>query len=228
MSRGWLIVFAKSPRPGLVKTRMSPPLTLEQAAELYEAMLADVLDASLRFANELELDPVLAFYPADAASEFMTRVPAGYRLQEQRGLDLNDRMANAFAEAAAAGVTRILLRGSDSPALDLEVHQAVLDGLDIGDDLVLTPDQSGGYALIGMRTARPAVFELPMSTDQVMEQTLFAARAIGLQSSLTKAGFDLDQVGDFHCFDALPSQTLLDLCPRTVESISSAPLRDVL
>jgi glycosyltransferase A (GT-A) superfamily protein (DUF2064 family) len=104
----------------------------------------------------------------------------------------------------------------------------VLDGLDLGDDLVLTPDQSGGYALIGMRTARPAVFELPMSTDQVMEQTLAAARAMGLKSSLTKPGFDLDHVGDFHCFEKLSSETLLDLCPRTVASISLAPLRGVL
>ena len=228
MSRGWLIVFAKSPRPGLVKTRMSPPLTLLQAAELYETMLADILDASLRFAKELDLDPVLAYYPPDAASEFMDRAPAGYRLQEQRGLDLNGRMANAFAQAAAAGVTRILLRGSDSPALDLDVHQGMLDRLDNGDDLVLTPDQGGGYALIGMRTARPAVFELPMSTDQVMEQTLTAARAIGLKSSLTKPGFDLDHVGDFHCFDSLPTESLLDLCPRTVASIALAPLRGVL
>ena len=226
--RGCLIVFAKSPRPGLVKTRMSPPLTLGQAAELYRAMLADILDASLRFANELELEPVLAFYPPDAASEFMDRTPPGYRLQEQRGVDLNHRMANAFAEAAAGGVTRILLRGSDSPALGLDVHRAALAGLDNGDDLVLTPDQGGGYALIGMRTTRPAVFELPMSTDHVMEQTLAAARALGLQSSLTQVGFDLDEVRDFHRFDELSSEMLLDLCPRTVGSFSSAPLSGVL
>lgn len=228
MSRGWLIVFAKAPRPGLVKTRMSPPLTLDQAAELYEAMLADVLDASLRFAKTLDLLPVLAFYPPDAAEEFIGRAPAGYRLQAQEGCDLADRMANAFAEAAAAGAERILLRGTDSPTLALEIHQAAMDGLDAGDDLVLTPDQGGGYTLIGMRTSCATVFELPMSTDAVMEQTLAAARSMGLRSSLTDAGFDLDTVGDFHCFDALSTAQQLDLCPRTVKSISSAPLRAVL
>ena len=50
MSRGWLVVSAKAPRPGLVKTRMSPPLSLEDCAELYAEMLADVLMASARFA----------------------------------------------------------------------------------------------------------------------------------------------------------------------------------
>jgi rSAM/selenodomain-associated transferase 1 len=228
VSRGWLIVFAKAPRPGLVKTRMSPPLSLDQAAELYEAMLTDSLDASLRFAKALDLLPVVAFYPLDAAGEFIGRAPAGFRLQAQRGSDLADRMANAFAEAAAAGAERILLRGTDSPALGLDAHQAVMDGLDAGDDLVLTPDQAGGYTLIGMRTSRPSVFELPMSTDAVMEQTLEAARSMGLQSSLTSASFDLDTVGDFHCFDALSAAQKLDLCPRTVESISSAAIRAVL
>jgi len=220
-----LIVFAKAPRPGLVKTRMSPPLSLDQAADLYEAMLADSLDASLRFAKALDLLPIVAYYPPDAGGEFMGRAPAGFRLQAQRGADLADRMANAFAEAAAAGAERILLRGTDSPALGLDAHQAAMDALDAGDDLVLTPDQAGGYTLIGMRTARSRVFELPMSTNAVMEQTLAAARSMGLQSSLTAASFDLDTVEDFHCFDTLSKADRSELCPRTVESISSSALR---
>ncbi len=228
MSRGWLIVFGKAPRPGLVKTRMSPPLTLDQAADLYKAMLEDVLDASLRFAKELDLLPVLAFYPPDAAAEFIELAPPGYRLQIQHGADLAERMANAFAEAAAAGAERILLRGSDSPALGRDVHEEALRGLDSGDDLVLTPDQNGGYALIAMRTSCPPVFELPMSTDAVMEQTLAAARDIDRRTSLTSPCFDVDSVGDFRCIDELSSAEGLDLCPRTVESISSAQMRGVL
>jgi glycosyltransferase A (GT-A) superfamily protein (DUF2064 family) len=159
VSSGWLIVFAKAPRPGLVKTRLSPPLDLEQCAELYDAMLGDVMEASLRFARRLDLLPVLAFHPPDAFAELLGRAPAGYRLQAQRGADLGQRMANAFAEASAAGVERILLRGSDSPALDHSLFEDVLGRLDSGDDLVLTPDQSGGYAMVGMRTARSAIFE---------------------------------------------------------------------
>jgi len=221
-------VFAKAPRPGLVKTRMSPPLSLDQAADLYEAMLADSLDASLRFAKALDLSPVVAFYPPNAGGEFMDRAPAGYRLQAQRGADLADRMANAFAEAAATGAERILLRGTDSPALGLDAHQAAMEALDAGDDLVLTPDQAGGYTLIGMRTSCSRVFELPMSTDAVMEQTLAAARSMGLQSSLTRASFDLDTVGDFSCFDGLSKAEQLDLCPRTVEAISSSAFRALL
>ena len=228
MSRGWLIVFAKAPRPGLVKTRMSPPLSLEECAELYEAMLVDVLEASAGFAASLDLIPVLAFHPPDAVAELIGRTPPGFRLQVQRGVDLGERMANAFAEAAAAGVSRILLRGSDSPALERSVFEEAMRRLDEGDDLVLTPDQGGGYAMIGVRAPHPELFELAMSTDVVMEQTMTTAHSMGLRSSVTTPGFGLNTVEDFRCFDASSSELLSDLCPRTVELISSLPLDNVL
>ena len=137
-------------------------------------------------------------------------------------------MANAFAEAAAAGVSRILLRGSDSPALERSVFEDAIRRLDGGDDLVLTPDQSGGYAMIGVRAPHPELFELAMSTDLVMEQTVLAAQSKGLRSSITTPGFDLNTVEDFRCIDVLSSEQRSDLCPRTVELISSLPLDNVL
>ena len=228
MSRGWLIVFAKAPRPGLVKTRMSPPLSLDECAELYAAMLADVLEASAGFAATLDMTAVLAFHPPDAVAELIDRAPPGTRLQVQRGADLGERMANAFAEAAAAGAPRILLRGSDSPALERSLFEEAMSRLDAGDDVVLTPDQSGGYAMIGMRSPQPALFEPVMSTEDVMEQTLQIAGSLGLRSTITAPGFDLNTVGDFRCLSALSSAQLLDLCPRTVKSISSLPLDNVL
>lgn len=228
MSRGWLIVFAKAPRPGLVKTRLAPPLSLEQCANLYEAMLLDVLEASARFAEALDLLPVLAFHPPDAAGELLARVPAGYRLQVQRGADLGERMANAFADAAAAGVDRVLVRGSDSPALDGEILATALDTLDGGGDVVLTPDQGGGYALIGLRRPQPKLFEMPMSREDVLAQTLEAARRAGLRVSTTTANFDIDTMGDFRLLGALSSAQQLDLCPRTVASIPASPIEPVL
>ena len=228
MSRGWLIVFAKAPRPGLVKTRMSPPLSLDQCAELYSAMLADVLEASRDFAERLDLVPVLGFHPPEAVDELIGGVPAGFRLQAQRGGDLGERMANAFAEAAAAGAERIFLRGSDSPALEFSVFEEAMNRLSAGDDVVLTPDQSGGYAMIGMCTPQPEVFETAMSTSEVLDQAIQIARSLGLRSSITASGFDLDTVADFRCLDELTSAQRLDLCPRTVELISSLALDRVL
>lgn len=228
MSRGWLIVFAKAPRPGLVKTRLSPPLSLEQCAALYEEMLADVLDVSGRAAAGLGLEPVLAFHPPDGVAELIGGTPEGFRLHVQWGRDLGERMANAFAEAAAAGADWTLLRGSDSPTLAPSVIEEALERLQAGDDVVLTPDQGGGYAMIGMRRPHPMLFDVPMSTDDMRERTLELARVSGLRVSLTSAGFDLDEPGDFHSISSLDDSQISDLCPRTVEAISNLAADGVL
>lgn len=228
MSRGWLSVFAKAPRPGRVKTRLCPPLPPESAAALYAAMLADVLDASAAFARALGLEPVLHFDPPEARGEFERLVPAGYHCRPQRGRGLAERMANAFEEAAAEGAERHLLRGSDSPALDGSIAEAALAGLDAGADVVLTPDQGGGYALIALKEPRSRLFEVTMSTGSVLEQTLARARALGLRVQLTEPTFDLDVAADLARPLALPRERSSVLCPRTVEMIRDFRARAVL
>ena len=82
--------------------------------------------------------------------------------------------------------------------------------------------------MIGMRAPHPALFDLAMSTEDVMEQTVLIADSLGLVSSMTTPGFDLDTVGDFPCLNALTSAQISDLCPRTVKSISSLAIDNVL
>lgn len=228
MSRGWFIVFAKAPRPGLVKTRFSPPLSLDQSAELYEQMLVDVLETSARFAAEFDLAPVLAFHPPDAVNEMLRLAPAGFRLQVQRGPGLAERMANAFAEGAAAGARWVLLRGSDSPAMGRTHIQAAISRLEAGDDLVLTPDTGGGYAMIGLRQPCAKLFDLPMSTPRLLGLTLDIAARRGLKSSTTTSAFDLDTVADVAALDLLSEEESSDLCPRTVKAIAALRIDRVL
>lgn len=220
MSRGWLIVFAKAPRPGLVKTRMAPPLSLEQASWLYEAMLADVLDASADFAAEFDLEPVLAFHPPDAVGEMIGRTPPAFRLQVQRGEGLAERMANAFAEAAAAGAPFALLRGSDSPALGRAQIEAASLHLEAGTEVVLTPDRAGGYALVGQRAPDPRIFDVPMSMDDMFERTVSRCADLGLSVHETKPTFDLDRIEDLGSLDSVSPDRASDLCPRTVEAFA--------
>ena len=228
MSRGWLSVFAKAPRPGQVKTRMIPPLSPKQAAMLYDAMLADVLISSADFAQRLDLEPILHFDPPDARPEFERRAPDGYRFCPQLGFGLAERMSNAFEEAAAAGVDRVILRGSDSPGLDFETVEDALARLDAGQDLVLTPDQGGGYALIALKKPRRELFEVVLSTGSVLSETLGRARSLGLEASLTRASFDFDRAADLAWIDALPPAKSSVLCPRTVEIIRVFRAIDVL
>lgn len=217
MSRGRLSVFAKAPRPGRVKTRLVPALSPEQAASFYDAMLADVLVASLDFASRLGLEPWLHFDPPEARDALAALAPSGYRLAPQRGAGLAERMANAFAEARMEGSPALLLRGSDSPGLDFEIVEEALVQLEGGADVVLTPDQGGGYALIGMKEPRSALFELELSTASVLEETLARARSLGLLVEQTRPTFDLDWPADLARLDSLPPARSLDLCPRTVE-----------
>ena len=119
-SGGALLVFAKQPRPGRVKTRMVPPLSPQQAADFYRELLGDVLAATIRVAAELGLAPILAVDPPAAVRELAGQAPSGFRVIAQRGGGLGERMDWAIREAAAGGVDRILLRGSDSPILGSE------------------------------------------------------------------------------------------------------------
>ncbi len=212
---GSLVVFAKRPVPGQVKTRLTPPLAPSQAAELYREMLADVLAASARFASRRGLQPVLTVSPAEACAELAAGAPPTFRVVSQRGADLAERMAWAVAEQAAAGCDRILLRGSDSPALAAETLEQALDALD-GDDLVICPDRDGGYNLVGLRRPAPGLFDHPMSTESVLDDTLAAARALGLRARLLAPGFDIDRFEDLRLLAAEREAGRAADCPRTL------------
>ncbi len=82
--RGAVVVFAKAPEPGRVKTRMLPQLSAEQAAELYANLLADTLAATADFAAQLELEPVLTVHPPSACAELALAAPRSFRLISHR------------------------------------------------------------------------------------------------------------------------------------------------
>ncbi len=213
---GVLVVFAKRPVPGRVKTRMCPPLSPEQAAEFYAAMLQDVLEASSVAALSHDLEPVLAIDPPSAASDISRLCPPGFRVVAQRGADLSERMAWAVAQSAATGATRILLRGSDSPTLDEEAIGSALRALS-DHDLVICPDRDGGYNLIGLRGSTPGLFDQAMSTPSALDDTLSNAERAGLRSHVLPPGFDLDTVQDLRWLaDAVAMGRALS-CRRTVE-----------
>jgi rSAM/selenodomain-associated transferase 1 len=214
--RDRIVVFAKAPRPGAVKTRMCPPLTHEQAARLYSAMLDDVLEETLQATRSLGLEGVVALHPADACREMAGRVPASFRVMAQRGPDLESRMAWAVADALAAGASRVLLRGSDNPALTRERIAEALGSLDAA-DVVLCPDLDGGYGLVGLRGPAPGLFEHPMSTDSVLSDTRANARALGLSTHLTSASFDLDTAADFEHLASARARLRPETCPRTLD-----------
>ncbi|MEE8581130.1 MAG: TIGR04282 family arsenosugar biosynthesis glycosyltransferase [Myxococcota bacterium] len=221
--RGAILVFAKAPRSGLVKTRMSPPLSLDEAAELYAHMLDDVLVATAEIAALLDLAPVLVVHPGEACAELADRAPKAYRIIPQRGRDLAERMTWAMAELASGGISPILLRGSDSPVLGEEIVRQAVEALE-SNDLVLCPDLDGGYNLVGLRSPAAGLFDHPMSTETVLEDTLASARTLGLRANLLPPSFDLDTAADLAELARLRGESTALLCPRTIAYLDERDL----
>lgn len=195
--RAALVVFAKEPRPGNVKTRLVPPLSEQQACDLYAAMLRDVLASTAQLAQKRRLDAWCAVHPPEAvrrvAARLAPRTPL--RIVAQRGADLAERMDWAVREAAAGGAQRIVLRGSDSPMLAPEAIERAFDQLERA-DLVVGPDRDGGYNLIGMRAPARGLFDHAMSTRTVLHDTLANAERLGLRVRSVDAAFDVDTAED--------------------------------
>jgi rSAM/selenodomain-associated transferase 1 len=187
-----LALFAKAPVPSQAKTRLCPPLTPERAADLYRAMLLDVLD---QHAGEEGIERVVWYTPPASFDWFRTEVPAVYRLLPQCGADLGARMARAFQVHCWEGYERIVLRGTDSPTLPEEAIERAFAALERV-DLVLCPDLDGGYNLVGLREPCAPLFQIEMSRSSVLAQTLNRAHSAGLSVELLPAHHDVDTVAD--------------------------------
>jgi hypothetical protein len=212
---GRLVVFARQPVEGAVKTRLTPPLDPAEATELYRAMLEDVLAVSAAAAQRLGLEAVLAVHPPRAGAELVRRAPGSFRAVAQRGPELAARMTWAVGEAGAAGAWPLLLRGSDSPALSPEAIADALAALDAA-DVVIVPDLDGGYSLVGLRRFLPNPFEHPMSTRSVAEETRAAAERNGRSVRVLAPSFDIDTAADLALLAAARAEGAERLCPRTL------------
>jgi uncharacterized protein len=213
--RGALLVFAKEPRPGAVKTRLCPPFSAQQAADFYACLLADVLETSGAAAARLGLAPILCVEPAEACERVAAGAPAGFAVLPQRGPDLGTRMEGAFADAAALHAGPLLLRGSDSPLLGEATLAAALAAL-ANADLALSPDLDGGYNLVALRRPAPGLFAHAMSTATVLADTLANAARLGLRGALLEPGFDLDTAADLAHLARARDEGRAGACPRSL------------
>ncbi len=216
------MVFAKSPQPGSVKTRLCPPFTPEEAADLYRCMLADVLEESAHAAGALDLDLVLAVDPPDARAALAAEAPRGFRALAQGGAELGARMTRVAREAAAAGAPFVLLRGSDSPTLSYAMLREAVGALsDV--DVAISPDRDGGYGLVALGRRALLVglgcvslFGHPMSTPSVLADTCARTKQLGLRSRTITPGFDIDRADDLHRLVEERRRTETLPCPRTL------------
>lgn len=194
MGRIVVTIMAKVPRTGEVKTRLCPPLSAKEAAELYRCFLLDKIE-QVRMLKEAT--PAIA-YPPDEGRIFFEEFSPGFVLIPQRGPDLGARLANSFNQLFAGGYVGALLIDGDTPTLPIGFLQQALDLIATPQiDVVLGPSEDGGYYLIGLRRLHPELFEdIAWSTAQVLPETIRRAEAQGLTMATLPTWFDIDTPDD--------------------------------
>lgn len=217
-----LVIFAKAPIAGQVKTRLCPPLTPDEAATLHGSFVLDTLERSKVAVAKLRLplDRYLACTPSSTFVFFkIMEERHGVRLIDQVGDDLGTRMTQAFDIMFAQGYQRVLIVGTDVPSLPLEHYKEALALLE-SNDLVLGPALDGGYYLIGLKRSAPDLFSgIPWSTDQVLRLTQEKAGTLGLKAALLAPWRDVDTIEDVQ---ALIEASILDAKkPKNEQSFSS-------
>lgn len=198
-----LIIFAKEPLAGQVKTRLCPPLSPEAAARLYQYFLEDILEEMGRLA---EIRLAVAYSPAGAVNLFQKMAPPGVLLFPQEGDDLSTRLVRAFARGFAAGFGTVLVRNSDSPDLPGAIVLAAEHALQAdGANLVLGPSPDGGYNLVGLKQPQPRLFQgISWSSPRVLTDTLDLARQLDLAVHLLSSWPDIDTMDDLRAFADRP------------------------
>ncbi len=196
-----LVVLAKSPRPGLVKTRLTPDYSPHEAALLAAAALEDTLDAvaGARASHRL----LLLDGPADRWQR------PEFEVVPQQGAGLDERLLHAFSVAFARSAGPVLLVGMDTPQLSPELLDVDLAGA----DAVLGPACDGGFWALGFaRTVEPAVLArcllgVPMSQPDTGARQLRRLRSAGLSVTVLPELLDVDTANDVDVVRALAPDT---------------------
>lgn len=198
-------IFAKQPVPGRVKTRLTPPLTPQEAAEFYEISLKETLSRC----QAAGLAPVLFF--VGEASYFSEHF-SGIERRPQVGGDLGERMAVALEGLLAeADCQAAALIGSDSPDLPLELIGEAFTVLRQRQNVVV-PARDGGYTLIGMRSLRRELFKaIPWSSSEVLAVTRRRAEQDGIELVELAEWEDVD---DLHSLQRLLQRSPWSLTAR--------------
>ncbi len=215
-----LVLFAKRPRLGQVKTRLAPPLRPEQALELYRAFLDDQIRFLRSFRDRCDVELCLdGPWTADAA---LRRSVGDLRPTRQGPGDLGRRMLRAMERASRDGSRATVLIGADSPTMPAGHIVEAFDELRRGAPGVISPADDGGFVLIGLCRPEPTLFrEVPWGRPEVFEVTLERARAAGIELRQLRPWYDIDdEAGLCRLRDELSQPTGAGRAPATARVLA--------
>jgi rSAM/selenodomain-associated transferase 1 len=189
-----LAVMTKAPQAGRVKTRLTPPLSPEEAAALNTCFLRDTAAAIAQTADGKRAQGIAVYTPVGAEAAYTGILPDNFQLVPQRGVALGQRLAAATDDLIQLGFDSLCLIDSDSPTVPETAFTQAVDFLARAEDsVVLGPSDDGGYYLIGLKKLHRRLFdEIDWSTNRVLEQTIEAASEIEVPVQLLPTWYDVD------------------------------------
>ena len=243
MARGIcaLAVMTKAPQAGRVKTRLVPPLTPEEAAELNKCFLRDTAAAISSACSRRPVgdegktarsSPIAVYTPVGAESAYTDVLPTDFSLLPQRGDEFGERLYFAVEDLFKCGFDSWCLIDSDSPTVPAEAFAEAVALLSTTEDrVVLGPSEDGGYYLIGVKKPHRHLFEqIDWSTERVLNQTMQRATEIGTEVKLLPAGYDVDDGASLRRLskDLLADTTSSKIAPHTREFLAGLVKRKKL
>ncbi len=189
-----LIIFAKYPEPGKVKTRLAKDLGDIEAARIYSFITQRIIERTLDPDN---YNTIIFYDPADKEREIKQWIDIeDIRYLPQLGSTLGDRISDAFEKVYSNGADKAVIIGSDCLDVDKETINHALELLE-STDIVLGPAEDGGYYLLGTNKYLPIVFQdIEWSTEHVLSQTIDRIKKNSLKFELIKTLRDIDTVDD--------------------------------
>ena len=189
-----LVIMAKAPRPGEVKTRLTPSLSAEAVTAFYCCLLDD----TLALARSLQMDDVevAIMCPEADVNELAELAGREISVVAQKGQGLAAGLTTVFAHFAESPQRRVIAFNSDSPHLPRSVLDAAFETL-AERDVVVGPTHDGGYYLVGAKASHPTLFAGDgMGTSSALERLLSRARALELSVGFADPFYDIDVADD--------------------------------
>jgi rSAM/selenodomain-associated transferase 1 len=207
-----LAVMAKAPRPGKVKTRLAPPLTLDQSAALNVCFLQDTTQSLAEVAATGNAAGLVCYTPVGDEALFEGLLPDGFALIPQRGDGFGERLYYAANDILACGYGAVCLIDSDSPTVPTSSYLRAVELLDRpGDRVVLGPSDDGGYYLIGLKRPHAQPFtDISWSTGTVAAETSERCAKAYIDFVELPVWYDVD---DASSLEILSEELLQDIQP---------------
>ena len=187
-----LVIMAKAPKPGMVKTRLAQSLPSAAVISLYRCLLED----TVTLARSLSGVDMAVMCPESDKEELANFLGNSVQIVGQKGAGLAAGLTSVFRHFTATGLRHVIAFNSDSPHLAPSVLHHAFQILS-SSDVVVGPTHDGGYYLVGAKAPHPTLFESDgLGTSSALERLVRRIRTLGLSTGLTEPFYDIDVAGD--------------------------------